>query len=350
MKLETKMKANDLWAKSPEKTITSSPVSLAEHIRAVYTAAKCIFDEISSSLSAELDKEALKELVYTSAVLHDIGKANNGFQDMLRGKLQQEQKQQPLRHEVLSALITTGAIKETEDFSHWLQGQAFSRRPPEWVWMVAWAAGGHHLKLHHYADHERGELARTSSVEDIEFYGQATSTTLALLDTALLESGVTVNGRPDLPDFALSCDISDEINHVALIEEFIWESEEIAEQLDESSRLLLAYAKAIVIAADVAGSALWTTDFEPAVRQSLQKTASGTELEAIVRGIREKTPNFLALRPFQEVTAKTLSPRYLDRCLWRRKDCCCLRVGEAVRRAEVVFLLPNHRYSVGWIH
>ena len=177
--------------------------------------------------------------------------------------------------------------------------------------MVAWAAGGHHLKLHHYADHEHGELARTSSVEDIEFYGQATSTTLALLDTALLESGVTVNGRPDLPDFALSCDVSDEINHVALIEEFVWDSEEIAEQLDGSSRLLLAYAKAIVIAADVAGSALWTTDFEPAVRQSLQKTVSGTELEAIVRGIREKTPNFVALRPFQEQASKTPSPAIL---------------------------------------
>lgn len=309
MKLETKMTADDLWAKSPDKTTTGSPVSLAEHIGAVYTAAKCIFDEIIPSLPTELDKGALKELVYASAVLHDIGKANKAFQDMLRGEL--GQKQQPLRHEVLSALITTGAIKETEGFSHWLHQQAFSHQPPEWVWMVAWAAGGHHLKLHHYADHEHGELARTSSVDDIEFYGQATSTTLAILDTALMESGVTANGRPDLPDFTLSSDVSDETNHVALIEEFVWESEERAEQLEEDNRLLLAYAKAIVIAADVAGSALWTTDFEPAVRQSLQKTVSGTELEAIVRGIQEKTPNFISLRPFQEQAAKTPSPAVL---------------------------------------
>ena len=309
MNPETKMTADDLWAKSPEKTTTGSPVSLAEHIGAVYTAAKCILDEISPFLPTKLDKSALKELVYTSAILHDIGKANKAFQDMLRGQL--GQKQQPLRHEALSALITTGTIKETENFSRWLREQAFSHRPPEWIWMVAWAAGGHHLKLHHYADHEHGELARTSSVDDIEFYGQATSATLAILDTALLESGVTVNGRPDLPDFTLSSDVSDEINHVALIEEFVWESEEIAEQLDEHEKLLLAYAKAIVIAADVAGSALWTADFEPAVRQSLQKTASGTELEAIVRGIRNKTPNFVALRPFQEQAAKTPSPAVL---------------------------------------
>ena len=73
----------------------------------------------------------------------------------------------------------------------------------------------------------------------------------------------------------------------------------------------MAYAKAIVIAADVAGSALWTADFEPAVRQSLQKTVSGAELEAIVRGIQNKNPNFVALRPFQEQTAKTLSPAVL---------------------------------------
>ena len=97
---------------------------------------------------------------------------------MLRGQLQEEQKNQPLRHEVLSALVTTGAIKETEDFSRWLCEQAFSHRPLEWVWMVAWAAGGHHLKLHHYADHERGELARISAVDDIEFYGQALPTPL----------------------------------------------------------------------------------------------------------------------------------------------------------------------------
>ena len=309
MKLGTKMTADDIWAKSPDRTAPSRPVNLVEHIGAVYTAAQCIFDEIAPFLPATLDKEALKELVYASAVLHDLGKANKAFQDMLRGKL--GQKQQPLRHEALSALITAGAIKETAEFSGWLAEQAFSHRSSEWAWMVAWAAGGHHLKLHHFADHEHGELARTSSVDDIEFYGQATSSTLAILDTALLDSGITVNGRPELPDFVISCDVSEEMNHVALIEEFVWASEERAEQLDEGSRLLLAYAKAMVIAADVAGSALWTTDFEPAIRKSLQKAVSGTELGAIVKEMQNKNPNFVALRPFQEQTAKTPSPTVL---------------------------------------
>ena len=85
-------------------------------------------------------------------------------------------------------------IEESKNFADWLREQAFAHRPSEWVWMVAWAAGGHHLKLHHYADHQHGELARTSAVEDIEFYGQATSATLAILDTALLEAGVSVHG------------------------------------------------------------------------------------------------------------------------------------------------------------
>ena len=309
MEFKTTLTPDQLWAKSSAKTSADYPVTLANHISAVYMAAKCICEEITSFLPVDLDKQALQELVYVSAVLHDIGKANKAFQKMLRGEL--GQKQQPLRHEALSALITTGRIKETEKFSRWLREQAFSHRPSEWVWMVAWVAGGHHLKLHHYADHERGELARTSSVDDIEFYGQATSTTLAILDTALLELGLAANSRPDLPDFTLSSEVSDEINHVVLIEEFVWESEEIAEQLDEHGKLLLAYAKAIVIAADVAGSALWTSDFEPAIRQSLQKTVSGAELEAIVRGIQNKNPNFVALRSFQEQTAKTRSPAVL---------------------------------------
>ena len=311
MQLEPAMTADKIWAKSPGKMTTGHTVSLTEHTGSVFTAAKSIFDVVNPFLPAELDKGALQELVYASAILHDIGKANSAFQDMLRGKLQRTQKQQPLRHEVLSALIVTGVIKETRDFTDWLRKQAFSHRPAEWVWMVGWAAGGHHLKLHHYADHEHGELVRTSSVDDIEFYGQAASATLALLDIALLESGVSVKGRPDLPDFTLSSDVSDEVNHVSLVEEFVWESEERAERLDENNRLLLAYGKAIVIAADVAGSALWTTDFEPAVRQSLQKTISGAELESIVREMQNKTPNFVNLRPFQEKTAKTPSPAVL---------------------------------------
>ena len=337
MKVKTKMTADEILAKS-EKT-TGYPISLAKHIDDVYTAAKCIFEEISSFLPVELDKGALKELVYVSAVLHDIGKANKAFQDMLRGEL--GQKQQPLRHEILSALITTGAIKEAEVFSHWLREQAFSHRPPEWVWMMAWAAGGHHLKLHHYADHEHGELTRTSSVDDIEFYGQATSATLAILDTALLESGVTVNGRPDLPDFSLSSDISEETNHVVLVEEFVWASEERAEQLDESSKLLLAYAKAIVIAADVAGSALWTTDFEPAIRQSLQKTVNREELEAIVTEIRNKDPNFVALRPFQKQTAKTPSPAVLIAACGGGKTVAAYEWAKQYKGQKLFFCYPT---------
>ena len=308
MKLETKMTSDQIWAKSPEKTTTGHPITLAEHIGAVYTAANSIFDDIIPFLPVELDVRALKELVYASAVLHDIGKANNAFQEMLRGRLQ---KNQPVRHEVLSALVTTGVTEETKDFSDWLRGQVFPHRPPEWIWMVAWAAGGHHLKLHHYADHEHGELAQVSAVDDIEFYGKATSDTLAILDTALLDAGISVNGRPELPDFALSCDVSEETNHVALVEEFVWESEERAERLDESNRLLLAYTKAIVISADVSGSALWTSDVASAIRGSLQKTVSRAELGTVVQKIRDENPNFTTLRPFQEQMAKTPSPAVL---------------------------------------
>ena len=341
MKLEPTMTADKLWAKSPEKTTPGHPVSLAEHIGAVYTAAKCIFDEVTPFLPSELDKGALKELVYASAVLHDIGKANNAFQDMLRGELRRKQKQQPLRHEVLSALITTGVIKETEDFADWLRKQAFSHRPPEWVWMVAWAAGGHHLKLHHYADHQHGELARTSSVDDIEFYGQATSATLAILDTALRESGVSVNGRPNLPDFELSCDLSEEPNHVALVEEFVWESEERAERLDVNDRLLLAYAKALVIAADVAGSAFWTTGVEAAIQASLRKTVDATDLTAIVQAMRVKTPTFNTLRPFQVQTAKTASPAVLIAACGGGKTVAAYEWAKQYKGRKLFFCYPT---------
>ena len=49
MKLETNMTPDQLWAKSPEKTTTGYPVTLAEHIGAVYTAAKCISTKLLPS-------------------------------------------------------------------------------------------------------------------------------------------------------------------------------------------------------------------------------------------------------------------------------------------------------------
>ena len=341
MKFGTKMTPGDIWAKSPEKTTSKYSVSLAEHIGAVYAAATCMFDEVTPFLPAGMDQEALKELVYASAVLHDIGKANSAFQDMLRGELRRKQKQQPLRHEVLSALITTGMIEESKDFADWLREQAFAHRPPEWVWMVAWAAGGHHLKLHHYADHQHGELARTSAVEDIEFYGQATSATLAILDTALLEAGVSAHGRPNLPDFALSCDLSQEPNHVSLTEEFVWESEERTERLDESSRLLLAYAKAIVISADIAGSAFWTTGVEAAVQASLRKTADATDLTAIVQAMRVKTPTFSTLRPFQVQAAHTPSPALLIAACGGGKTVAAYQWAKQYEGRKLFFCYPT---------
>ena len=73
------------------------------------------------------------------------------------------------------------------------------------------------------------------------------------------------------------------------MDNFSWESEERAESLLPDELRLLAFAKAILIAADVAGSALWDGKGDEiarlgnGVQASLQNHCKQEELKEIVR-------------------------------------------------------------------
>ena len=96
---------------------------------------------------------------------------------------------------------------------------------------------------------------------------------------------------PHVPDFVVSTDIGDSDSHppAALMDNFAWESEERAESLLPDEMCLLAFAKAILVAADVAGSALWDgegdeiTRLVNGARASLQSHCKQEELKEIVR-------------------------------------------------------------------
>ena len=93
-----------------------------------------------------------------------------------------------------------------------------------------------------------------------------------------------------MPNFSISTDIGDgNCHHAALMDDFAWESEEHSEELSSDDLRLLAFAKAILIAADVAGSALWDgrddeiSRLENGVHVSLRNHCKEEDLKAIVR-------------------------------------------------------------------
>lgn len=281
-----------LLAKSHNEKNGQEAVSLVDHSKAVLAAARAILEEVEGFLPAELSKSNLRKLVLAGAVLHDLGKANGIFQGKLHPRREEFPpipwyQRQPLRHEGLSALIIAGYVKAAEEFSNQLATQLFCEweNPERARWMLAWLVGGHHLQMHHAEDDSAG-LVRISGIgsDCIRFHGDLLGKEWQQEFPDVLPDALYV------PDFVVSTDIGEDDNHhAALMDNFAWESEEEAESLSSDDLLLLAFAKAILIAADVAGSALWDdggdeiTRLEKGVRSSLRNHCKQEHLKAIVR-------------------------------------------------------------------
>ena len=267
------------------------PVSLLDHSKAVLAAARAILNEVEEFLPAEVAKPDLRKLVLAGAVLHDIGKANNIFQGKLLPWREEFPKipwdrRQPLRHEALSALIVTGYIEAARKFSDHLSRRLFDEwdDPEKALWMLAWLIGGHHLQMHHAEDDSAG-LVRISGIApvDIRFHGDLLGMEWQQ------EFDDVLRAAPHIPDFVVLTDIGDgDSHHAALMDNFAWESEDRAESLLPDELLLLAFAKAILVAADVTGSALWDGEGDEiarlgnGVRSSLQNHCKQEALKEIV--------------------------------------------------------------------
>ena len=287
------------------------PVSLLDHSKAVLAAARVILDEVEGFLPAGVARPELRKLVFAGAVLHDIGKANSIFQGKLLPQREEFSKipwnqRQPLRHEALSALIVAGYIEASREFSDYLASSFFNewKNPEKARWMLAWLVGGHHLQMHHAEDDSAGVVRISGIVSDsIRFHGDL------LRKEWRREFDDVLRDMPHVPNFVVSTDIGDsDSHHAALMDNFAWESEERAESLLPDEMCLLAFAKAILVAADVAGSALWDgegdeiTRLVNGVRASLQSHCKQEELKEIVRTrlkVNKNTDYEIKLYPFQ---------------------------------------------------
>ena len=301
-----------LLAKSQGQENGQDAVSLLDHSKAVLAAAHVILDEVEEFLPAGLSKSDLRKLVLAGAALHDLGKANSIFQRKIQGEL--SKFNQPLRHEILSVLIVAGVAPRCTEFSKWLENAFQDQENPSlWVWMLSWVVGGHHLKMHHVADYESGRMAKIMNIpnDNIKFLGNQVQPVIDLLVDILRATDMSVASVPCIPCFEITTDLDDDDCHAAILDNYVYESEDIAEKLSPDERLLTAVAKGLVVAADISGSALWSgkngddTLPEKAIRESLECgfCAAGSDkiIESRIGGGR--------LREFQKRVGDSVSKR-----------------------------------------
>lgn len=149
------MKCEMLLAKSCDELQINEPIPayarLLVHLRLVEEAGKAIFETVGEKvlqqvgLDDEIWKPRLKRGLSVACLCHDIGKANDGFQKMVRGDI--SPKFQPIRHELLSVLL----LAEEGDTRTWalelLSENGDFDDAEELLQYVIAAIGGHHLKL-----------------------------------------------------------------------------------------------------------------------------------------------------------------------------------------------------------
>ena len=151
------MKVSDpLLAKSVDaKTLDQSLPSFARlvpHLRAVECAGESIVETAGELILQQLglppDRWLLRlhRAVKVACLCHDIGKANESFQKMVRGEL--DPRHQPARHELLGALLLIDKSRPVREWALSLLRQPDQASDDEMLLdCVVGAVAGHHLKM-----------------------------------------------------------------------------------------------------------------------------------------------------------------------------------------------------------
>ena len=147
------MDPNRLWAKSRRDGEPEIPsLFLGGHLEDVYTAAIRVVSATADDQLKALDlepqtyRDRLQRCVLLAAAVHDLGKANDHFQGMIRGTRDVRINPQGVRHE----WITLRMLKELRQ---WLL-PAVAGNEIDFA-IVEWAVAGHH--------HRPGRADRTAA-------------------------------------------------------------------------------------------------------------------------------------------------------------------------------------------
>ncbi|MBF2063532.1 MAG: CRISPR-associated helicase Cas3' [Calothrix sp. C42_A2020_038] len=286
------------------------------HISLVMQAADVLVNKLGASILKQLglehvDLSCFKATVRLGAYLHDWGKANQHFQEMVYlktidakspdPKMQECRKRindfakahsnkQMLRHEVISGILAL----QVPSFRAWLE-----QCPNTNLMIAVWAAMGHHLKIGIGKDEKpSGCIAEilSESGDQLQIYTKHCDF------QAVLKMGSQALGlptkSPEVPSEKWTKkQLKEALNK--LRDEFV----QFESELDWEQQKFIAAVKATVIAADLAGSALplATEDFKEWIEEVLSLVLSEAELEKLLL----QHLNGKKLRPFQELIAES---------------------------------------------
>lgn len=258
---------------------------LQGHTRHVLDAARTLLDLLTNAVLDQLGLdsedwgERLRRAVLMGAWFHDAGKCNDHFQTMIRS---QRLEQQSIRHEALSGIL----FARFPQLREWV---CPANSEAELIFKAALSAAvGHHLKTDRPSARTSDDtLTAYVSHQDFKEYLLLGAERLAL-DYSKLEkftAPITFNLLTQKDDaFPSLKKYEDE----TAAEGAGWFSTP-----DEDTRRWLAAVKSLVIAADIAGSALPAEGESPEewIRERLNKTLTREILDRIVSELLGKASN-----------------------------------------------------------
>ena len=284
-KPHSQLQPNILLAKSfNRKTETwQGAFTLIGHTAAVVNAVTSIVNHLGDRLISQFgltcDLSYLLATVRLAAYLHDWGKANSNFQQVVRKQRNPLVNPQMIRHEVASVLLAW-------EFREWL-----SQADGDFYIALA-AAGGHHLKLGGRSgkrNDELGELRLGTEDEELHLYTSHPNF------KALLKYGVRSVGLPlkiKLTRKPANSWTVSELKHS--------KRDEIRAEFDrwKPDPVLLAVVKSLLVAGDAIGSALppQGIDIRSWIEGELSQTLTAQKLDRVIAS-RLKPGE--SLRPFQ---------------------------------------------------
>ncbi|MBW4512058.1 MAG: CRISPR-associated helicase Cas3' [Scytonematopsis contorta HA4267-MV1] len=313
--------AKSLSSQEKEDNVAKGAAKYTGHICFVMQAADVLVDKVGLSILKQLGLEHIDlgyfaTTVRLGAYLHDWGKANQHFQEMVylktldpkcsdsklieyRKDLSKRSKnhsdRQMLRHEVISGILAL----QVPSFKEWLK-----KCPNANLMIAVWGAMGHHLKIGINQNNKAAE-----SIADIAEIPAGTGDELRIYThhsdfQAVLKMGSQTLGLPgSLPKPPQENWSKSELEEALtnLRDEFI----QFESQIDWEQQKFAAAVKATIIAADLAGSALPLAeeDFKGWIEEVLTLQLSKEEVQQLVNQRLQGKK----LRPFQNKIAQSAS-------------------------------------------
>jgi len=231
--------------------------TLSGHSLRVFDAVLKLFEylNISKCMNVQqIDLEIVKKMLTTCALLHDIGKANNVFQGMLKNDREFNYILHPITHDILTALLITTIDNPIKA----ILGKYFST---DFIYWISWIAGGHHLRLHldpPIIRNESQKLVRQNNIPKKFTYYGSHKNVIEIVDKMRNLLNPDDEGPYKFNNLEITIYEDDDINQDNIndiVNLYIQESQRMSQCLKSYDKSLLAILKALLISADGIGSA-----------------------------------------------------------------------------------------------